>query len=118
MILRGEVYDARLDPVEGSEQAGVRPVIIVSRNALHANTYRGPGSSLHHLSRSASLPEPNGADGSPEGGLDVDSVVLAEQVRVLSQARLLRRRGILSVAALTQVERALVIAFDLPDSTS
>ena len=34
---RGEVYDARLEPVEGSEQGGTRPVIIVSRDAI--NTY-------------------------------------------------------------------------------
>ena len=32
---RGEVYDARLDPAEGSEQAGIRPVIIVSRDAIN-----------------------------------------------------------------------------------
>jgi len=33
---RGEVYDARLEPVEGSEQGGTRPVIIVSRDAINA----------------------------------------------------------------------------------
>jgi mRNA interferase MazF len=33
---RGEVYDARLDPVEGSEQGGTRPVVIVSRDAINA----------------------------------------------------------------------------------
>jgi mRNA interferase MazF len=32
---RGEVYDARLDPTEGSEQAGIRPVVIVSRDAIN-----------------------------------------------------------------------------------
>ena len=32
---RGEVYDARLDPVEGSEQRGSRPVVVVSRDAIH-----------------------------------------------------------------------------------
>ncbi|HWE64575.1 MAG TPA: type II toxin-antitoxin system PemK/MazF family toxin, partial [Chloroflexota bacterium] len=41
----------------------------------------------------------------------------AEQVRVLSQTRLLRRRGILSAVALAQIERALLIAFDLPGQT-
>lgn len=35
MIRRGNVYDARLDPTEGSEQAGARPVIIVSRDAIN-----------------------------------------------------------------------------------
>ena len=34
-MMRGDVYDARLSPTEGSEQAGMRPVIIVSRNAIN-----------------------------------------------------------------------------------
>jgi mRNA-degrading endonuclease toxin of MazEF toxin-antitoxin module len=35
MVRRGEVYDARLDPTEGSGQAGSRPVVIVSRDAIN-----------------------------------------------------------------------------------
>ena len=70
---RGEVYDARLDPTEGSEQAGTRPVVIVSRDAINAaspvvvavpcTTYRVgrrvyPSQVLLHA---------------PDGGFDVDS---------------------------------------------
>jgi mRNA interferase MazF len=116
MIVRGAVYDARLDPSEGSEQAGIRPVIIVSRNAINAtstvvlavpcSTYRGrriyPSQALLHA---------------PDGGLDADSVAMAEHVRVLSQTRLHRQRGTLSASALALVERALLIAFDLPGPT-
>lgn len=36
-MLRGEVWDARLGPIEGSEQAGIRPIIIVSRDAINVN---------------------------------------------------------------------------------
>ena len=35
---RGEVWDASLDPTEGSEQAGIRPIIIVSRNAINTSS--------------------------------------------------------------------------------
>ena len=35
---RGDVFDARLDPTEGSEQAGTRPVVIVSRDAINASS--------------------------------------------------------------------------------
>ncbi len=35
---RGDVYNARLDPIEGSEQGGNRPVIIVSRNAINVSS--------------------------------------------------------------------------------
>ena len=110
---RGEVYDARLDPVEGSEQGGTRPVAIVGRDAiLRASTVASvipmttfrPHRKLypsHVLVRA------------PEGGLTMDSVALAEQTRVLSKARLLRFRGTLSQETMTQLARALRIAFDL-----
>jgi mRNA interferase MazF len=79
----GEVYDARLDPTEGSEQAGIRPVVIVSRHAIKAaspvvlvvpcTTYCAgrrlyPSQVLLHA---------------PDGGLDVDSVAHGEPVRAL-----------------------------------
>lgn len=111
---RGEVYDARLDPTEGSEQAGSRPVVIVSRDTINAaspvviavpcTTYRlgrrlYPSQVLLHA---------------PDGGLDVDSVALGEQVRALAKSRLGRRRGALSPQALAQLDRALLIALDLP----
>jgi mRNA interferase MazF len=50
----------------------------------------------------------------PEGGLDVDSVALGEQVRAIATSRLGRRRGQLSPQALETLERALLIALDLP----
>jgi mRNA interferase MazF len=115
-VRRGEVYDARLDPTEGSEQAGIRPVIIVSRDAINAaspvilvvpcTTYR----SGRRLYPSQVLLQ------APDGGLDVDSVALGEQVRALATSRLRRRRGQLSAAALTQLDRAFLIALDLPGS--
>ncbi|NJO41352.1 MAG: type II toxin-antitoxin system PemK/MazF family toxin [Cyanobacteria bacterium CRU_2_1] len=111
---RGEIYDARLDPTEGSEQGGTRPIIIVSRNVLNVNstivlavpctTYR-PGKRVYptHVLIQAS-----------EGGLDRDSIALAEQIRVLAKTRLLRLRGELSEATLVKLDRALLIALDLP----
>jgi mRNA interferase MazF len=113
-VRRGEVYDVRLDPTEGSEQAGFRPVVIVSRDAINAastvvlvvpcTTYR-PGRRIYP---SQVLLHP------PEGGLDVDSVALAEQVRALSIRRFGRRRGMLSAATMALLDRALLIAMDLP----
>ena len=111
---RGEVYDARLDPTEGSEQAGIRPAVIVSRDAINAaspvilvvpcTTYRAgrrlyPSQVLLHA---------------PDGGLDVDSVALGEQVGALVTSRLGRWRGQLSSTALIQLDRTLLIALDLP----
>jgi mRNA interferase MazF len=113
-VRRGDVYDARLDPVEGSQQAGYRPVVIISRDPINATgrivvgvpstTYR-PGRRVYpsHVILRA-----------PDGGLSVDSVALGEQLRVLAVHRLGRRRGILSPEALARIDRALLIALDLP----
>lgn len=111
---RGEVYDARLEPVEGSEQRGTRPIIIVSRDALNAyspvvlavpcTTYQ---SGKRVYPTQVLIP-------APDGGLTNDSIAMADQVRVLSKTRLLRLRGILSDATMTQLDRALLVALDLP----
>lgn len=113
MIRRGDVYDVRLDPTEGSEQAGSRPVIIVSRNAISAaspvvlavpcTTYRS-GRRMYpsHLLVRA-----------PGGGLEADSVALTEQTRALARTRLGHYRGALSPQAMVLLEHALLIALDL-----
>lgn len=111
---RGEVYNARLDPTEGSEQAGTRPVIIVSRDAINAvsqvvlavpcTTYRPK----QRIYPSQMLIQ------APDGGLNNDSVALGEQVRALAKTRLSRLRGTLSSSALAQLDQALLIALDLP----
>lgn len=111
---RGEVYDARLEPVEGSEQGGTRPVIIVSRDAINAyspvvlavpcTTYQA-GKRVYPTQ--VLIP-------APDGGLTNDSIAMADQVRVLSKTRLLRLRGILRDATMTQLDWALLVALDLP----
>lgn len=111
---RGEVYDARLDPIEGSEQGGNRPIIIVSRDGINANsnlvvavpctTYR----SQRRIYPSQILIT------APDGGLDRDTVALGEQVRAISKSRLLRLRGMLSDAVMAELDRALLITLDLP----
>jgi mRNA interferase MazF len=111
---RGEIYDARLEPVEGSEQGGTRPVIIVSRDAINAyspvvlavpcTTYQ----TNKRIYPTQVLLTP------PEGGLSNDSIAMADQVRVLSKSRLLRLRGMLSDRMMEQLNQALLIALDLP----
>lgn len=111
---RGEIYDARLEPTEGSEQGGTRPVIIVSRDAINSSspvvivvpctTYR---MNLRLYPTQVLIQV-------PDGGLSKDSVAMADQIRVLSKTRLLNMRGKVSNEAMTQLEKALLIAMDLP----
>lgn len=111
---RGDVFDAHLDPTEGSEQAGTRPVVVVSRDAINlaspvvvvipCTTYR----EAKRIYPSQVLLR------APDGGLRVDSIALGEQVRAIAKTRLRERRGALSPEAMRRVERALLITLDLP----
>lgn len=111
---RGEVYEARLEPVEGSEQGGTRPVVIVSRDAINAyspvilavpcTTYQ-TGKRVYPTQVLIQA---------PDGGLTKDSIAMSDQVRVLSKTRLLHLQGKLSVQAMILLNQALLIALDLP----
>jgi len=110
---RGDVFDARLNPTEGSEQAGVRPVVVVSRDAINKNSsvvVVVPLTKAANVKRSYpnDVKIPKG-----EGGLTVDSVLLGGQVRAISKTRLLRQRGTLPENTITLVDRALRITLDL-----
>lgn len=110
---RGDVYDARLDAVEGSEQGGTRPVVIVSRDAILATSPVASIVPFTTFRPHRKIYPSHVLVRAPEGGLTADSVALAEQTRVLSQGRLLHFRGTLSPETLSQLARALRIAYDL-----
>jgi len=115
-LRRGDVFEARLDPVEGSEQAGVRPVIVVSRDAINeaspvivvvpCTTWK-PERRIYPSQLVLRA---------PEGGLKVDSIALGEQVRALAKTRLRAHWGALSPDALRRLQRALAVTLDLPGS--
>lgn len=110
---RGDIFDARLNPTEGSEQAGIRPVAIVSRDAINRNS---SVIVVVPLTKAANVRRnyPNNvmiAEG--EGGLTFHSVLLGGQVRAIPKSRLLRQRGTLSTEIMQQVDRALRITLDL-----
>ena len=110
---RGDIYDAKLYPTEGSEQTGVRPVIIVSRDAI--NQY-SPVIVVVPVTNAANVKRdyPNNVTiPQDDGGLTVDSVALGGQVRAIATSRLLRQRGSLSPGIMQQIDRALRITLDI-----
>jgi len=111
---RGDVVWVRLDPIEGSEQAGTRPGVIVSRNTI--NRYSPvvvicPLTSAHHLHR---LYPSDVLVKAPEGGVRVDSVLLTLQVRAVAKSRLQQRLGQLDPGTMAEVDHALKITLALP----
>ena len=99
---RGDVYQVRFDPIEGSEQSGTRPAVIVTRNAINQSS---PVVMV--------TPFTDVLVRAPEGGLTIDSVALGVQTRVVSKSRLLDYRGALSDATMAQIDRALRICLNL-----
>jgi mRNA interferase MazF len=102
-----------LDPAKGSEQAGSRPVIIISRDAINQNS-----------SVVVCIPCTNAANCSRiypsqlllrkgTGGLALDSVAMCEQVRAITKDRLGKHVGKLDPHSLTDLEDRLRIALDL-----
>ncbi len=89
---KGDVYLADLNPVVGSEQAGIRPVVIVQNSLLNRFTRTVVVIPFTTNLKRAELPSalliPK-----DEGGLDQDSVALCHQVRVLDKSRLRRQLG-------------------------
>ncbi len=110
---RGDVYWVRLDPTEGSEQAGTRPAVIVSRDAINRSS---PVVVICPMTSAANVPRPYPSDvlvHVPEGGLKVDSVVLTLQVRAVSKARLSDPLGQLDSLTMRRIDQALKITLDL-----
>ena len=108
---RGEVWVADLDPTRGHEQAGRRPVLVLSENLFN----QGPAGLVIVLPLTSTLrPIPSHVRVSPpDGGLKNESAALCEGIRSISKDRLLRRLGAVSSAKMRLVEDVLRILLRL-----
>ena len=111
--VRGDVFSARLDPAEGSEQAGTRPVVVVSRDSINANS---PVVVIVPLTDAANVKRTYPSHvylPKPSGGLKVDSVGKTEQIRAIQISRFVGYYGRLEKAALERIEEAMKITLAL-----
>ncbi len=109
MIKRGELYYADLSPVVGSEQGGIRPILIVQNDIGNKYSPTVIAAAVTSKINKAKLPthiELTAAD----FGLARDSVVLLEQIRTLDKRRLKERIGELSPTFMRKVDTALLIS--------
>ncbi len=112
-VLRGDVFMASLDPAEGSEQAGTRPVVIVSRDAINQFSPVVVIAPITDAANKKKVYPSHVKITAGVGGLTMGSIVVCEQVRAISKTRLKRHVGKLDKAALTSIEAALKITLDL-----
>lgn len=110
---RGDVYDARFDPIEGSEAAGRRPAVIVSRDAFNRSSPVVIVVPCTSYRQGRTIYPSQVLLRAGHAGLSADSVVQGEQIRAIAKTRLIRQRGSLSGAAMVAVSTALARVLDL-----
>ena len=114
-IKRGDIYYADLSPVIGSEQGGLRPVLIVQNDV--GNKYSPTVIAAAITSRMSKTKLPTHIDLSGVGGgLAKDSVVLLEQIRTIDKKRLKEKMGHLDDDTMRYVNNAIQVSFGLSDS--
>ncbi len=109
MIKRGELYYADLSPVVGSEQGGVRPILIVQNDTGNKYSPTIIAAAVTSQLNKARLPTHIELNAN-EFGLIKNSVILLEQIRTLDKKRLKERIGELSPATMQKVNNALLIS--------
>ena len=111
-VRRGEIYYTDLSPVVGSEQGGVRPVLIVQNDVGNKYSPTVIAAAITSQKEKSKLPthiEINAQN----CGLAKNSVVLLEQIRTIDKKRLKERMGMLDEDPMYQVNSALSISFGL-----
>ena len=117
MIKRGELYYADLSPVVGSEQGGVRPVLVVQNDVGNRYSPTVIAAAITSQINKAKLPthiELSAVD----YGLSKDSVVLLEQIRTLDKKRLKERIGELPLSTMERVNTALLISLGFTEKVT
>lgn len=111
-VKRGEIYYADLSPVVGSEQGGIRPVLIVQNDIGNRHSPTVIAAAITSQRDKSKLPTHIEVS-ADKCGLAKDSIVLLEQIRTIDKKRLKDRMGELDLTSMNKVNTALSISFGL-----
>lgn len=112
IVKRGDIYYADLSPVVGSEQGGMRPVLIVQNDTGNKHSPTVIAAAITSQTGKAKLPTHIELSGQSVG-LSRDSVILLEQIRTLDKSRLREKMGRLDGETMTRVDNAIAVSFGL-----
>ena len=112
MVKRGDIYYADLSPVVGSEQGGMRPVLIVQNDTGNRHSPTVIAAAITSQTGKALLPTHIELN-AHSVGLNRDSVILLEQIRTIDKSRLCERMGKLDDDTMSAVDNALAVSFGL-----
>ena len=117
IVRRGDIYYADLSPVVGSEQGGLRPVLIIQNDI--GNKYSPTVIAAAITSRMSKTHLPTHIDIYAEKvGLAKDSVILLEQIRTIDKTRLREKMGHVDDVLMQKVDNAISVSFGLGISAS
>ena len=111
-IKRGDIYYADLSPVVGSEQGGLRPVLIVQNDIGNKYSPTVIAAAITSQKTKNQLPTHIKIDAAC-CGLSKDSIVLLEQVRTIDKQRLKEKMGSLDNSSMNGIDKALSVSFCL-----
>ena len=111
-VRRGDIYFADLSPVVGSEQGGMRPVLIIQNDTGNRHSPTVIAAAITSQTGKARLPTHISLS-AKSCGLSRDSVILLEQVRTIDKSRLRARMGRLDEPMMSQVDGAIAVSFGL-----
>ena len=116
-VKRGDIYYADLSPVVGSEQGGMRPVLIIQNDV--GNRYSPTVIAAAITSKMGKSRLPTHIDiYADKAGLAKNSVVLLEQIRTLDKRRLKEKMGHLDETAMNEINNAIAVSFGLSEDNS
>lgn len=112
-IKRGEIYFANLNPYMGSEQGGIRPVLIIQNNMGNKYSPTVIVCSITAKLKKAKVPTHVEIRADEKCGLNENSIILLEQIKTIDKKRLLHKAGEIDSNVLQKVNDALKISLNL-----
>ncbi len=120
IVRRGDIYYADLSPVVGSEQGGVRPVLIVQNDIGNRYSPTVIAAAITSQTGKTKLPTHIEVQSAPIGstgnGLAKNSIILLEQIRTIDKRRLKEKMGRLDERTMQMVDEAISVSFGLGDN--
>ena len=112
IVKRGDIYYADLSPVVGSEQGGIRPVLVIQNDLGNKYSPTVIAAAITSQINKAKMPT-HIELAAKDYGLNKDSVILLEQIRTIDKRRLREKIGRIDDGLMASVNNALSISFGL-----
>lgn len=111
-IKRGEIFLADLDSIKGSEQGGIRPILIIQNDTANKHSPVAIVAAITSRIYKKEFPT-NVFISEKDSGLDKDSTILLNQLRTIDNSRFIKRIGSLDIYTMSKVDMALKISLAL-----